>query len=113
MGVLKKLCYSKCMKNLNLSITGKELYDLRRRAIKMKLKGAANKAVIQAFDIANSTFDKWWALYRKGGFKALYPKKRGRKPGSHRSLNPEQEQEIRSLIVEKTPDQLKDRKSVV
>jgi len=73
----------------------------------MKLKGCTNKAVIQAFDIAKSTFDKWWALYRKGGFKALQAKKRGRKSGSHRSLNLEQEQEIRNLIVEKTPDQLK------
>ena len=95
------------MKNENLSLTGNKLFDLRKRAVRMKQRGQTNQAVAEAFGVAESTVRRWWSLFNKGGVRALLPCKRGRKTGSHRSLTPEQEQEIRQLIVEKTPDQLK------
>ncbi len=95
------------MKNENLRLTGKELYGLRKRAIRMRRTGHTVKAVASAFGVGKSTVDKWWALYRKGGFEALHPSKRGRKQGQKRRLSAEQESELRVLIAEKTPDQLK------
>ncbi len=95
------------MKNENLTLTGKELYNLRKRAVKMKAKGYTHKAVADAFGVGVSTVKKWWALYCKGGLKALHPPKRGRKLGQKRRLSPEQEKELQKLIVDKTPDQLK------
>ncbi|MCP4567263.1 MAG: IS630 family transposase [FCB group bacterium] len=95
------------MKNENLILTGKELYGLRKRAVQMKKRGHTVKAVASAFGVGKSTVDKWWALYRKGGLKALKPSKRGRKTGQKRNLSPEREAELRTLIADKTPDQLK------
>jgi len=45
--------------------------------------------------------------YEAGGWKAVDVKQRGRKHGQGRHLTPEQEVEIRKLISDKTPDQLK------
>ena len=45
--------------------------------------------------------------YLAGGWAAVNVKPRGRKRGEGRQLTPEQEAEIRRLICDKTPDQLK------
>ncbi len=45
--------------------------------------------------------------YLAGGWAAVNVKPRGRKQGEGRQLTPEQEAEIRRLICDKTPDQLK------
>jgi transposase len=45
--------------------------------------------------------------YEAGGAKALRGKPGGRKAGEHRRLTTEQEVEVRKLICDKTPDQLK------
>lgn len=56
--------------------------------------------------------------YKANGYKALKPRTRGRKQGEKRTLSEEQEAEIRKIIVDKNPDQLKmkcclwDRKAV-
>jgi transposase len=73
----------------------------------MKVNGHTYKAVANAFGVGVSTVNKWCALYREGGFQALQPTKRGRKPGQKRRLSVERESEIRTVIGEKTPDQLK------
>lgn len=39
--------------------------------------------------------------------KCLKEKKRGRKLGEKRQLTPAQEQEIRNILIDKTPDQMK------
>lgn len=49
----------------------------------------------------------WVQTYEKGGWKALKKGKRGRAKGTATKLTPEQEQEVRKLITDKTPDQLK------
>lgn len=45
--------------------------------------------------------------HAREGTKGLKDKQGGRKEGEHRALTPEQEAEIRKLITDKTPDQLK------
>ena len=44
--------------------------------------------------------------YEQGGLEALKIKRRGRPKGEKRILTPEQEEDIRVTILEKTPDQL-------
>ncbi len=95
------------MTNENKKLSADKLYDLRRRVVKMRKRGYKIREVADAFDVGESTVKKWWAIYLDAGITALKPKKRGRKTGSHRSLTPEQEQEIQQLIALKTPDQLK------
>jgi transposase len=46
-------------------------------------------------------------LHESGGMAALKPTVRGKKPGTGRSLNAEQEQAIHALICDKRPEQLK------
>ncbi len=106
--ILLLVMYTECMTNENLHLSGKELYDPRKRAVRMKRNGHTHAAVAEAFGVGDSTVRKWWALFKKiGGFKALYPPKRGRKEGQHRCLTTEQEHETRRLITQKSPDQLK------
>ena len=45
--------------------------------------------------------------YGAGGLEALKPKARGRKTGTKRLLSPEQEAEVRKLICDKRPEQMK------
>jgi transposase len=49
----------------------------------------------------------WWKRYNSSGIKSLRAKQRGRKTGEHRTLSIKQELEIRKMIVDKTPDQIK------
>jgi len=44
--------------------------------------------------------------YREKGLQGLIPQKRGRRFGTQRVLNQEQEEEIRKILQEKTPDQV-------
>ncbi len=46
-------------------------------------------------------------LYETGGMAALKPKERGRSPGDGRILTAAQEANIRKLIIDKRPEQLK------
>ena len=46
-------------------------------------------------------------LFEQGGAAALKPHARGKKPGSGRSLTPEQERAIRMTIIDKRPEQIK------
>ncbi len=107
MYILSEMLYTDCMSSSNRSLSGDQLYDLRKRAVRMKERGHSLRAVAEAFDVSPSAVHKWVVLFRQGGFKALKPEKRGRKTGQHRNLTVEQENDIRKLIVEKTPDQLK------
>jgi len=54
-----------------------------------------------------NTVWKWWRKYQAGGAGSLKSVQRGRPSGINRLLEASQEEEIRKLICDKTPDQLK------
>lgn len=64
-------------------------------------------AVAELCGMGEGTVCKIKKLYEKGGLKAVTIVKNGRPNGSGRSLSREQEKEIRKLLVDRTPDQLK------
>lgn len=74
---------------------------LRRCAGGMKQTVAA-----QQFAVSLRAVNKWAALDRGGGLRALKPRRRGRRAGEGR-LDATQSARIRALIVGKMPDQLK------
>ena len=82
-------------------------YYVRRQAIRGLEKGKTQTLVAQELGVQQPTVNRWWQRYKKGGWNALKKRKRGRKAGSNRKLNTEQEQQIQKLIVDHTPDQLK------
>jgi len=81
--------------------------QIRYQVIRLKKQGRTREEISKITDVHRSTCSQWWSLYRAEGRKALKIKKRGRPPGSCRTLSPEQEKELRKAIHDKCPDQMK------
>jgi transposase len=80
---------------------------VRRLAIKAVRAGLRQTAAAKTYGVSLRAVNKWVALDKVGGLRALKPKRRGRRPGQGGRLHVAHAQRIRSLIVGKMPDQLK------
>jgi len=81
--------------------------QLRKQVIRLRNSGKSYKEIGEIINIHPTNACKIFKAYEKGGSKAIQAKKRGRKQGSCRTLNPEQEKRLKKAITDKTPDQLK------
>jgi transposase len=83
------------------------LNERRRRAVKQHLHGATIASTAEQCELAARTV--WAAIkaYRQGGWSAVTVRHGHRPQGSGRALSPEQEREVRRLIRDHVPDQLK------
>jgi transposase len=81
--------------------------ELRRRAIAMRKEGRTHDEIAVLLDVSQSAVRKWWTLYKNKGMSALRLGQRGRPKGSCRTLNEEQERQMKRMIIDKTPEQLK------
>ncbi len=81
--------------------------QLREQAIRLRLAKRRYDEIAEIVGVHKSTVCAWWKAYELGGAEALRLRKRGRKPGSHRTLSAAQEQRLRRMLTDKTPDQLK------
>jgi transposase len=79
---------------------------LRRLVVRALRGGMKQTVAAQQFGVSLRAVNKWAALDKAGGLRALKPKRRGRRAGEGR-LDATQAARIRALIVEKMPDQLK------
>ena len=86
-----------------------ELYMKRKEVVRLKQTKHTGKETAEIAEISEDQVSRIWTAYRKGGKAALQPQKRGRKQGEQRILSQEQEQAIRQIIIDKTPDQYKMR----
>ena len=84
-----------------------ELYVVRKQIVRLKKKGMSGKEIESLTGVRESRASEIWTKYKKFGEKGLKLHKRGRKHGEKTLLTPEQEQEIRKTIIDKTPEQLK------
>jgi transposase len=82
-------------------------HELRKQVVRLRKKGMKNVAVAEIVGISVTYASTIWTNYKAGGAGAIAKKKRGRRGGELRKLTPEQEKEIKRMIVDKTPDQLK------
>lgn len=80
---------------------------LRRLAVKAVRAGLRQTAAAKTYGVSLRAVNKWVAVDKVGGLRALKPKRRGRRLGQGGRLRVAQAQRIRSLIVGKLPDQLK------
>ena len=80
---------------------------LRRLAVKAVRAGLRQTAAATTYGVSLRAVNKWVAIDKVGGLRALKPKRRGRRLGQGGRLCVAQAQRIRSLIVGKMPDQLK------
>jgi transposase len=80
---------------------------IRDQIIRLRKEGKKNKDIVLFLGISEQHASTIWQKYRKGGKKAVALGLRGRRHGEKRSLSRDQEREVKNLIIDKTPDQLK------
>jgi transposase len=96
------------MEKLDLrKLDNKQLLFVRKQVIRLKEQGLSGKEIEANTGVLENQVSRIWRAYQKNGMTILKPKSRGRKIGEHRKLSPQQEQEIKRTIIDKTPEQLK------
>lgn len=88
-------------------LSPKEQYLLRRSIIRMSEKGFKCGEIADALGVSTRVISLTRKNYKENGLDGIAMKHRGRKAGEKRNLTKEQEKEIREIIVDKTPEQLK------
>jgi transposase len=81
--------------------------EVQKIAIRLHGLGTSNKDIASNLGIHYNTACNWIKGYRKGGLKAIMPKKRGVTSEQKMLLNPAQERAIQRMITDRMPDQLK------
>jgi transposase len=89
------------------NLSPKEQYNLRKQIVRLRDKGYGNRETASILDVSEPYASRIWSTYQKNGKEAIQQNKRGRRNGSGRTLTKEQEQEVRRIIIDKTPDQLR------
>lgn len=80
--------------------------EVRRLAVKAVRAGMTQTDAAKTFGVSVRAVNKWMAIDKAGGLRALRPKRRGRRAGDGR-LTVEQATRIRQQVLDKMPDQLK------
>ena len=81
--------------------------QIRYQAVRLRKTGKTYKEIGEILGVSYSSACEWWKAYEREGIKGIRAIKRGRKVGSCRTLDPEQEKQIQKMIQDKCPDQLK------
>lgn len=89
------------------SISPEAQEEVRRQAVKLHCEGLKNTEIAQILDVHRSTVSGWLTHYNLEGTSSLRAKKRGRPPGSGMQLDEKQQDMIKRLLIDKSPDQLK------
>jgi len=89
------------------SLSPKEQYQVRKNIIRISKQGKSSKEISEILDVSLRHVQSTIKTYKDGGITGIKPKQRGRKQGDKRTLTPAQEKEIRNIIVDKNPEQLK------
>ncbi len=88
-------------------LSPKEQYQLRKSIVRLLVQGHAPVAVAKMLDVSRSHVYSMRKTYDEKGIAGIREQTRGRRQGDKRVLTPEQELEIRGIIIDKTPEQLK------
>ena len=89
------------------SLSQAEQYQLRKSIIRMLKRGIAPNEVAAVLGVSRSHVYATKKTYDEKGIEGIKPGKRGRREGAKRRLTPEQEREIRDIIVDRFPEQLR------
>ena len=96
------------MEKIDLRKLGTEaIYIVKKQVIRLKEKGFSGAEIEELTGVRENQISKIWRSYQQAGVSGIKPKTRGRKKGENTLLTIEQEREIRRLIIDKTPDQVK------
>ena len=89
------------------SLSDNALETLRFRAVAMHEAGNTQVSIALALGVHQNTLSRWLKTLRTVGASGLERQKRGRRPVEQRLLSEAQEAEVKKLIADKCPDQLK------
>lgn len=81
--------------------------ERRRHVVGLRRRGWTYEAIAEATGLSRTGVFDICQRYAREGARGLKDKRGGRKVGDQRALSAEQEAEVRRLICDKTPDQLK------
>ncbi|ABC30018.1 Transposase and inactivated derivatives [Hahella chejuensis KCTC 2396] len=81
--------------------------EKRKQAVRLRKQGYSYHEIADKVGVHNLTVGKWIRAYEAQGFSGIKSKPRGREPGSGQRLTLTQENRIRLLITDNSPDQLK------
>ena len=95
------------LKTNAVSLSPDEQYQVRKSIIRLSKQGKNNTEIAEILDVSLRHVQSTKKMYKDGGIDGIKSKKRGRKKGEKRALTPEQEKEIRAIIVDKYPEQMK------
>jgi transposase len=79
----------------------------RHQIVRLREAGRSNKETAEIVGMSQARCSTVWQRYQKQGPESLVKGKRGRRQGEQRDLTPEQEAEIKKLMIDKSPNQLK------
>jgi transposase len=82
-------------------------YQLRRSIVRLSKTGKTGKEIARLLDVSEGHVSGVLKAYKLGGNAAIALKKRGRRKGDKRTLSPDQEREIKKIITDKHPEQMK------
>src|ERR1035438_3910450 len=82
------------------------LSHVRRALVQAVRGGMSQTEASRVFGVSLRAANKWVALDKDGGLRALKLKRRGRRSGEGR-LNPARAKRIRQMIIDALPDQLR------
>ena len=83
------------------------LHERRKQVIRLHKSGVKPMQLVAQTGLSWTAVNRALKLFADGGWAALRPLEKGRKLGVDRALSAEQEAQIRALICEKRPEQLK------
>ena len=79
----------------------------RLQIVRLREAGRSNKETAEIVGVSQAHCSTVWQRFKKQGPESLVKGKRGRRQGEQRDLTPEQEAEIKKLMIDKAPNQLK------
>jgi len=95
------------MKEDGRKLSKEQQVEARRRAVLLLKRGWHEGDIAEAVGVHERTVRQWKAHQRDHGTEALLRDERGRRPGQGRRLTAAQEQQVRRLIADRLPEQLK------
>ena len=90
-------------------LTGSAQEEKRKQAIRLYKEGWRYKAISEVVGVHFETVGKWVRLYRHMGLNGIKARKQGCHIGSGSLLNAEQAKQIKKMITDQIPEQLKMR----
>ena len=88
-------------------LSAPELKERRKQVIRAYKRGLNKKQISRDIGLSYPAVRNIISRYEEKGVESLAPGKKGRKEGENRALSEEQEAQMRRIICEKRPEQLK------